>query len=294
MKLRRILRITMFILLSVLLLWIIAVQAGCMSMRTPDREWPGKLREKGQFVAPRFLDIPGSTGRTIHAVEIGVADSLPWVVFLHGSPGSADAYLDYLADTSLSRHANLVSMDRAGFGYTDFGHPEISLQRQAEDIKAVVDSLAPGKQVILVGHSLGSPVIFRFAMDYPAQTAGIVNVAGSVDADLEPHPWWQNFFDVAPGKWLLPKSLWASNREIKYLGPELVKMMPLWAAVRCPVHIIHAKNDRLVDVGNVDFCRRMLTGAPVQVSLLEKGDHFILWTRRDLVNEAILEMLKAK
>jgi len=294
MKLRRIVHLTMYILLALLLLWIIAVQAGCMSMRTPDREWTEKLRAKGQTRAPGFRDIPGSTGRTIHAVVVGSTDTLPWVIFLHGSPGSADAYLDYLADTSLSRHANLVSMDRAGFGYTDFGHPEISLQRQAEDIKAVADSLAPGKQVFLVGHSLGSPVIFRFAMDYPGQVAGIINVAGSVDASLEPHPWWQNFFDVPPGKWLLPKSFWTSNREIKYLEPELEKMMPLWASVQCPVHIIHAKNDRLVDVRNVDFCRRMLTGAPVQVTLLEKGDHFILWTRTDVVNAAILNMVVRK
>jgi pimeloyl-ACP methyl ester carboxylesterase len=281
----------MYLLLFLLLVWVVAVQAGCMAMRTPDREWPEKLRSKGQLIPPQFFDVPGAPGRTIHAVAITNADTLPWVVFLHGSPGSADAYLDYLADTILSRHAHLISMDRAGFGYSDFGHPEVSLQRQAEDVKGVVDRLAPGQKVILVGHSLGSPVIFRFAMDYPALVAGIVNVAGSVDPRMEPHPWWQNFLDVPPGKWLLPKSFWASNREIKHLESELEKMMPLWTSVHAPVHVIHAQNDQLVDVRNVDFCRRMLTNTSLRVTLLEKGDHFILWTRTDVVRQAILDLI---
>lgn len=291
MKLRQILRFTLYFLLVILLIWIIAVQSGCMDMRTPDGDWPEKLRAKGQLRTPQFLDIPAGTGRTIHTVVVQEADSLPWIIFSHGSPGSANAYLDYLADTSLSRHANLVSYDRAGFGYTDYGRPEISLQRQAADLKAVVDRLAPGQKIYLVGHSMGSPVIFRFAMDYPDLVQGIVNVAGSVDAALEPHPWWQSALDAPPLSWLLPKSFWASNREIKYLEPELKQMIPYWERIRCPVTIIHARNDRLVDVGNVEFCRKMLVNAPLQITLLEKGDHFILWTRKHVIDQAILEIL---
>ncbi len=291
---RRILRFISYFLLLILIGWIIAVQSGCMVMRIPDSEWAEKLRAKGQLSAPRFLNISSSTGRSIHAVAILVADSLPWVILLHGSPGSADAYLDYLADTSLTRRANLVAMDRAGFGYSDYGHPETSLQRQAADVKAVADQLAPGQKVLLVGHSMGGPVICRFAMDYPEQTAGIVNVAGSVDADLEPHPWWQPVLDVPPMSWLLPGSLWASNHEIRYLASELKQMMPFWANIRCPVEIIHAQDDSLVPVGNVDFCKKMLTGAVrVEVKLLPTGDHFILWSRRDVVKEAIFRLLNS-
>ena len=289
---RRILRYITYSFLALLLGWIIAVQSGCMVMRTPDSEWAEKLRAKGQLLTPQFRDIPSSTGRSIHAVAVIVADSLPWIILLHGSPGSADAYLDYLADTSLTRRANLVAMDRAGFGYSDYGHPETSLQRQAADVKAVADQLAPGQKVVLVGHSMGGPVICRFAMDYPEQTAGIVNVAGSVDADLEPHPWWQPVLDVPPMSWLLPGSLWASNHEIRYLAPELGLMMPLWANIRCPVEIVHAQDDSLVPAGNVDFCRRMITNAAhFQVTLLPTGDHFILWSRRDVVDQTIFALL---
>ena len=50
----------------------------------------------------------------IHAISISAADSLPLVLLVHGSPGSADAFLDYLADTVLSKKARLVTIDRPG------------------------------------------------------------------------------------------------------------------------------------------------------------------------------------
>lgn len=295
MILRRIFRILLYIFLGLLLLWIFALQAGYMMMRTPDAEMAEKISKKGQTIVPQFFDIQSSTGRGIHAVAIISNDTLPWVVMLHGSPGSTDAYLDYLADTSLSKRANLVAMDRAGFGYSDYGKAETSLSRQALDLKAVADKLAPGRKVFLLSHSMGGPVICRFAMDYPDQIVGLINVAGSVDADLEPHPWWQPVLDVPPMKWLLPGSLWASNHEIRYLAPELKLLMPLWANIRCPVEIVHAQDDQLVPVANVDFCKKMLVNATYfNIRLLEKGDHFILWSRRDVVNAAIFALLRAR
>lgn len=292
MIIRRILRVLIYTFLLLLLLWIIAVQAGWMDMRIPDVNWPGKLREKGQSLAPEFWDIPSSSGRTIHSITVRSSDSLPWIILLHGSPGSMGTYVDYLADTSLTDRANLIAMDRAGFGYSDYGHAEPSLQRQAADVKAVVDRVAPGRKVFLVGYSLGGPVICRFAMDYPDQTAGIVNVAGSVDADLELQPWWQQVMDVPPMKWLLPGSLWASNHEIRYLADELRLMIPLWPQITCPVALVHAQDDQLVPVSNVDFCKKMLSGAArVQVTVLPTGDHFILWNRRDVVKAAIFGII---
>src|SRR5690606_3588598 len=116
---------------------------------------------------PFFLDVPDKNGRMIHAVSIGAADSLPLLVLVHGSPGSADAFLGFLADTVLSKRARLVSLVRPGFGYTqDFGKPEGALQAQAAAVHAVVEHLAPKQKVWLAGHSLGGPVIARFAVDY--------------------------------------------------------------------------------------------------------------------------------
>lgn len=283
----------MYIVLSLFALWLVAVQAGCFAMRTPDRDWAGKMKKSGQALPPVLFDVPAA-GRNIHAAAVGAADSLPLVVCVHGSPGSADAFLGYLSDTFLTRAARVASLDRPGFGYTSgFGRAESSLAAQAQAVKAVADRLSPDRPVWLVGHSLGGPVIARFAMDYPERTAGLVLVAASIDPDLEEHPWWQAFFNRAPGRWLIPKSFYASNREITDLEDELRQILPRWSEIRCPVRVIHATNDRLVPVANAAFAREKLVNCPdLRSTILPSGDHFILWSRQDAVRQTLLELLK--
>ncbi len=291
---RKILRNMLYAMLALLLVWVIAVQAGCLSLRTPDREWQPKLKASGQTISPQFLDIPGGKSRTIHAVLLSANDSLPLLMMAHGSPGSADAYLQYMADTGLTRMARIVSLDRPGFGYTTgFGKPEPSQEVQAAALKSVADALAPGKKVLLLGHSLGGAVIARFAMDYPELTAGLVIVAGSIDPKQEKHPWWQSVVHAPPVRWLTPKSLWTSNAEIIPLEKELEVMLPLWARIRCPVRVVHAQNDQLVPVANAAFAREVLVNCPdFKATILEKGNHFILWSRKDVVSAALLELLQ--
>lgn len=282
------------VLLFFLVVWAIAIQSGCFSMRTSDAAWVKKLQEKGQYIAPQFLDVEDKNGRSIHAVAIHLADSLPLVVLVHGSPGASDAYIDYLSDTLLSQKARLVAIDRPGFGYTaGFGKPEPSLEKQAAAVQAITSRLAPNQKVILVGHSLGGPVIARFAIDFPEQTAGLVLVAGSVDPAMEEHPWWQTVVDLPPVQWLIPKPLWTSNAEIIPLEKELEMMRPLWPRITCPVYILHATDDRLVPKANADFAQKMLVNCPdLKMDILPAGDHFILWSRQDKVKQAIEVMLE--
>lgn len=283
-----------YFLLAFLVVWFIAVQAGCFAMRTSDKDWAKNLRKKGQSLAPQWIHTPDADGRHIHAVEISAMDSLPPVMFVHGSPGSSDAFTDYLADTVLSGHARLVAIDRPGFGYTEaFGRPEPSLEKQAMALKTVLDQIAPGEKALLVGHSLGGPIVAQFAILFPEQTAGLLIVAGSIDPGAEKHPWWQAAVHVPPLKWLTPKSLWTSNAEIIPLEKELGRMQPGWAEIHCPVYLIHAANDRLVPVENVAFGQQMLSHLPVlKTQILPDGDHFILWNRQPVIKAAILEMLQ--
>ncbi|MBK7651263.1 MAG: hypothetical protein IPJ20_11770 [Flammeovirgaceae bacterium] len=63
----------------------------------------------------------------------------PLVIFVHGSPGSLSAFIDFMADTVLLNKAQLISVDRPGFGASDFGYAVPSLNEQAKLLKPVLE-----------------------------------------------------------------------------------------------------------------------------------------------------------
>jgi pimeloyl-ACP methyl ester carboxylesterase len=234
-------------------------------------------------------------GRIINYLHVG-DESFPLVVFVHGSPGSLSAFIDFMADTALLKHAQLISVDRAGFGESNFGYAEKSLQKQAEYLKPILEKYKNDKPVILVGHSLGGPVIARMAMDYQLMIDGLVIVAGSIDPELEPHEsWFRAPLSTPFLSWIMPRSFRASNLEIYKLKPELEEMLPLWKNITCKVTVIQGKKDNLVSPANADFAKKMLMNAS-SIDFIIKDDmsHFVPWQHPELIQRAVLQMLEKK
>ncbi|MBK5278156.1 MAG: alpha/beta hydrolase [Bacteroidia bacterium] len=238
---------------------------------------------------------------TLHSYNIGNRvitylkagdETLPLVVFVHGSPGSLSAFIDFLGDTSLLRKTQMISVDRPGFGHSNFGNAEPSLQKQAACLKPLLEKHKNNRPVILVGHSLGGPLIARMAIDYPELIDGLVIVAGSVDPELEPHETWFRAPLATPFlKWILPRSMRASNDEIYKLKPELQDMLPLWKSLTTPTIVIQGKKDSLVPPGNVEFAKQMIVNAPLKIVLVEDMNHFVPWSRPELIREGIIDLL---
>jgi len=229
--------------------------------------------------------------RRVNYVQVGDAE-LPLVVFVHGSPGSLSAFIDFLSDTALLKRAQLISIDRPGFGSSNFGNAEPSLQKQSAYIKSILEEVKGKRPVILVGHSMGGPVIARTAMDYPDMVDGLVLVAGSIDPDLEPNEWYRPPLATPFLRWLLPRSFRASNQEIYHLKPELQEMLPLWPKIKARTIVIQGGKDDLVSPGNADFAKRMLVNAPVEFMLVPDMNHFVPWNHPELIREAVLRLLK--
>ncbi|MBY0435888.1 MAG: alpha/beta hydrolase, partial [Cyclobacteriaceae bacterium] len=143
--------------------------------------------------------------RVINYLHVGQFDR-PLVLFVHGSPGSLSAFIDFMADTALMTKAQLITVDRPGFGSSNFGYAEPSLEKQAALLKPILEKYA-NRPAILVGHSLGGPLIARMAMDYPELIDGLVMVAPSIDPGLEPHEWFRGPLATPFIKWMLPRSI---------------------------------------------------------------------------------------
>ncbi len=230
--------------------------------------------------------------RTINYVHSG-DESLPLVVFVHGSPGSLSAFIEYLSDSSLLKDFQMISVDRPGFGYSNFGEAEPSLEKQAALLLPILKKYQD-QSIILVGHSLGGPVVARMAMDYPELVDAIVLVAPSIDPDLEPNEWYRGPLATPFLKWILPRSIRASNDEIWKLKPELQEMLPLWEKVNAKTVVIQGGKDKLVPPGNADFAYERIVNAPVELIEIEDMNHFVPWSHPHLIKSAILKLAAAE
>lgn len=265
--------------------------SGCMQMRTSQKKLYKKFEGKKhqpEFITYEVLD------REMHYAEVGNAD-LPTVLMVHGAPGSLDAFLEYLKDDELLEKARLISVDRPGYGYSDFGKAEPSIERQAAMLKPILDKVYREDQpTILVGHSYGGPLIARMAMDYPDLVDGLVMIAPAIDPDNEkvfwisyPTHWWGL-------RWMMPKPIRVTNVEKFAHAGELQKMLPLWDSISCPITHLHGDKDWVVPAVNIEFTERVATNAPLQLLRDEEWDHFIVWSQMDTIKTLIIEHLDGK
>ena len=241
-----------------------------------------------QALASRWA--PGADGLRVHYVAAGNLAAPRRVLFVHGSPGTWEAWRGYLTDAGLARDAALFAVDRPGFGGTARGRAEGSLERQAAALAAVLDREG-GRPAVIAGHSLGGPIAARLAIDRPDLVHGLLLVAPSIDPELEKRRWFNVAGSLRVVQWFLGVDWIASNREIWPLRDELAAMAPRLGEIRAPVVVIQGEKDELVDPANADFVARTFTGATVEVERFPEHGHFLLWQRPELVRAPLARLL---
>lgn len=269
----------------VLIGWLILAQS-CMTFRKADDV------AKKEFAASK-VELTTATflvdGRHIHFARTG-SDSLPTLFFVHGSPGSWDAFEAYLKDPDLLQHYRMVSVDRPGFGKSDYGNPE-PLARQSELISPLFHLLNNHRPMYIAGHSLGGPMVVKLAADNPGLFSGMVILAGSIDPAQEKPERWRPWLFKTPLNWLVPGAMRPSNEELWYLKKDLVALRADFEKIRCPVYIVHGTVDPLVPFANTAYGKKMLVNSPhVEILALPGANHFIPWTRYDTIKSVLLKL----
>jgi len=211
------------------------------------------------------------------------------VIFVHGTPGEATAWLEFLRDDPAGLEH--VAIDRPGFGETRPLEAVPSLTEQAAAIEPLLVQRG-GRWPILVGHSLGGPIVAAVAAHYPERVDGIVIAAGSVDPDQEDLYLAQYIGNEAPFVWLVPTPLRHANREVLELEAELVMLGDRLDEVRCRTILVHGTEDALVPYANVDYMLRTMTGTErLQLVRLEGVDHFLPWNSQDVLRDAVARLV---
>jgi len=213
------------------------------------------------------------------------------VIFLHGTPGDAGGnWVNMLK--MVPEGYEFIAVDRPGFGKTRPRDAVTSLDGQAAAIAPLLVTRG-GKGTILVGHSLGGPIIAAAAATYPHKVAGIVVAAGALDPDLEEVLFIQHVGNVPPISWLLDKTLRNSNRELIALEGELRLLQPKLAHVKQPIIIVHGTADKLVPYANVAYMEREFTSSKhLAVAKLEGMNHFLQWNKNEEILEAVGKIVR--
>lgn len=218
----------------------------------------------------------------------------PRIIYVHGTPGNAYAWADFLVEPVADATGPLesIAIDRPGFGHSD-KKAVVSFKDQAD---AIVPLLVEreGQWPILVGHSLGGPIIARLAAEHPGKVRALIIVGGSLDPALEKPSLLQRTAQTGLVRFFMPRALDNSLQELKAAKAQTEELAPTLAAVRCPIIIIHGTNDKLVPYANVAYMQRtLINAATIEIVTLDRKGHFTPWEDQVVIRHAIETLVGA-
>ena len=145
-----------------------------------------RFRLRSLFFIPLFavacfaLDVKQNTadfeGNKVVYFETGKSSKKDALVFVHGWTCNADFWKDSINAFPGQR---VIAIDLIGHGRSDKPQANYSMEYFARSVEAVLKK-AKVERAVLVGHSMGTPVVRQFYRLFPNKTLGIVIVDGAV------------------------------------------------------------------------------------------------------------------
>lgn len=225
-------------------------------------------------------------------------ESLPAIVFVHGTPGSWRDMSSFLVEPQLRERFQIFSVDRPGWGesistpdqtVTAFSHQAQQIALLLEHIHGQNDQ----RPIIVAGHSLGASIAPYIALQYPQLVSGLLLVSGSYDPQLaKPRRYHR------AGEWpivnsLIGQSLRKANKEMLILDKQLVEIEGRWGEIRVPVTAIQGEKDSLVEPDNTGFLQRVLAHNPsLKILRLKNTGHFTHLKSQEVIVHSAVDMLQ--
>jgi proline iminopeptidase len=102
----------------------------------------------------------------------------PTVVLVHGGPGTYDHSYFKPEFDRLAEHAQVVYLDLRGHGRSEWGDPAAwTLESCADDIRLFCDAVGIERPIV-IGHSMGGPIVLLHGARHPGHAAGLVVLSG--------------------------------------------------------------------------------------------------------------------
>ena len=158
----------------------------------------------------------------------------PILLLVHGAPGSSYEFKHLLLDKEILKKADLISVDRLGYGNSGYGISEPSLEIQAKQLYHIANKYK-GRKLIAIGHSYGGPIITKMAVEYPNDLDAVILLAPAIDPNLEKYEGIAKLGRWKLTKWLMSKAFQVAAIEKKHHVSELKKLENDLQKIKIPV-----------------------------------------------------------
>lgn len=229
-------------------------------------------------------------GRLLNTARVdnpNAAAAKPMLLFVHGSPGEWQAWAAYLKAPELAGFSSRIAVDRPGFGGSTAGGVVPNLRAQAAMLTALIPA---GQKVIVVGHSLGGPLVAWMAIDAPDKVCAAVSIAGSLSSRYEAPRWYNKVADMTLLSWAIPAEMVQSNLEMMPLSTELAQLESAFGKLRVPFVVMQGGKDSLVEPATADEVEKHAPAQWLKMQRLPLENHFVLWEKPELVIKTLLDL----
>ena len=277
------------IILVLVILFLLIINIMASVMNSPDYaidDYFTKLNTPFQIHRTNFED------GTLRYVETGIqADSVPLILFIHGAPGTWDAFKSYMADYDLVNQYRMISMDRLGYGGSHYNKSENNIERHARSALKILDQYQ-NNEIYVVSHSYGGPISGVMASLAPEKISGLIMCAPVNDPKSEPLAWYAKMANWKLSRAVLPPFVDVATDEKMNHKQALIKITHHWANVACPVLHYHGPDDTLAPYeGNIAFSTQHIKPDLLNMVTDETGGHLLIWFKAATFKQLIIDFI---
>lgn len=226
----------------------------------------------------------------LHYAVMSKNDSLPLLLLIHGAPGAWYGYMNLMEDSLLLSHFKIISVDRLGYGKSDYGKEVLSVQMQALAIKQVMEEENHShQQVYLLGRSYGAPIAAWLAINYPQEIKKLLMVSPVIDPDKEKFFWFSKIGRWPLVKWFLPKLLNVATDEKFSHADQMRLMLPKWKRLYTPTDVLVGENDQIADTANYSFAKKNISNSNATFILVKHSGHLVTREHPKLIEDLLLD-----
>lgn len=238
---------------------------------------------------------------TTHLIDVGgrrvtfhvAPGRLPAVVFIAGGGEDGSSWNPVTAPIQRRTGAELITIDRAGFGESDEDTRPVRIENEVADVEAGLSALHVAQSFILVAHSYGGEVATSLVNRDPSRVAYAVLVDTSIPSFFTDE-------EITKFEAVLPKDMPTENKEERTQAA-LFKVYPTllhqfhqmdWPR-SIPTTVIVSEHPPLAtQAENTSWTeehRKFAQAAPNRSFVLaQRSGHIVMTDRPDVVTDAVV------